>query len=156
MTKANILCRDIRWEILPLENMAKASLNLIAHNLLDETSDFEISILATGDGEVLNLNRDHRGFAYATNILSWPEYEYERVKPGCLPRRVLKQPVPLQGLGFLGNLAISFDICAREASVRNISLNDHVPHLLLHGILHLIGFDHQDELDALLILIFNS
>ena len=146
--KADIVFEDMRWRKLQLEKIASASLNLIETDMLDSNKDFEISILATNDFGMIRLNEQSRGFNESTNILSWPEYNYERVKPGAFPKRKSKRSQYYEGPDFLGNIAISFDRCSIEADQRKIDFKHHISHLLIHGCLHLIGFDHENKLDA--------
>ena len=148
--KANIVFEDSRWQILPLKKIALASLNLVADNVFLNSKDLEISILASNDCELMDLNKQFRGHNVPTNILSWPEHDYKRTKPGELPKRISKSSDCINGSYFLGNLAISFDRCSTEAENRNITVEDHIAHLLIHGCLHLVGFDHDNKLDAIL------
>ena len=145
---ANILLKDDRWKKLPLKKMAMNSLNLIADDVLQKNDDFEISLLATNDPEVIYLNNNFRGYNRSTNIISWPENRYERKKPGAFPQLASRSFVFSDGMNFLGNLAISFDRCSIEAEEGNLVFEDHITHLLIHGCLHLVGFDHENELDA--------
>ena len=148
--KADIVFKDRRWRILPLDEIASVSFNLVENDLLDSTDDFEISVLATNDFDLIQFNKQFRAQSRSTNILSWPEFNYKRVKPGGFPERVSKRLKYYEGPELLGNIAISFDQCSIEADKRNISFKDHITHLLIHGCLHLIGFDHENELDATL------
>lgn len=147
--KADIVFTDDRWEILPLEEVAKTSLALISDHILQKNIDFEIAILAGSDHDVIDLNKRFRGKSIATNILSWPEQEYKPARPGSFPdfASLLRG---YQESHFLGNLALSFDRCSSEATEKNICFEVHIMHLLIHGGLHLIGFKHDNELDALL------
>ena len=148
--KANIVFKDDRWKIIPLQEMAQVSLKLIAAEFLEEGKLFEISVLATDDREIMNLNKRYRGYNVATNILSWPEHEYKRLIPGNVPIRILNAFEYSKTTDFIGNLAISFDRCFIEAKEENITLEDHISHLIIHGCLHLIGFEHKNALDAIL------
>ena len=148
--KADIVVEDKRWKKLPLDEIACVSLSLVEHDMLDSNEDFEISILATNDCGMTQLNEEARGFNESTNILSWPEYNYKRVKPGAFPKRISKRTHYSEGADFLGNIAISYDRCSIEADQRKIEFKDHIAHLLIHGCLHLIGFEHENELDATL------
>jgi probable rRNA maturation factor len=94
--------------------------------------DLEISVLLTSDEEVKSLNSQYRKKDKKTNILSFPQWDNE------------KAPYPLP----LGDLALSFEYIKNEAILEKKELNDHLTHLLLHGILHLIGYDHIEEEDA--------
>lgn len=148
--KANIVFEDNRWRTLPLEKIAYTSLNLVMNNISLKNIDLEISILASNDYDLIRLNKEFRGHNSSTNILSWPEHEYKRLKFGDFPKRISVTSSCIAESNFLGNLAISFDRCSTEAKERNITFEDHTMHLLIHGCLHLVGFDHENELDAIL------
>lgn len=91
----------------------------------------ELSIRVVGAREGRVLNRQYRGKDYATNVLSFPVE---------LPRGIAS---PL-----LGDLVICAPVVAREAREQGKSPRDHYTHLTVHGVLHLLGFDHQNERDA--------
>ncbi len=146
--KTDIVFKDKRWRILPLDEIARVSFSAVENDILDDEDDFEISILATNDFELIELNKKFRNHTKSTNILSWPEYNYKRVEPGGTPERTPKRLKFFESPRFLGNIAISFDQCSIEADERNINFSHHITHLLIHGCLHLIGFDHENELDA--------
>ena len=144
----NIIFKDKRWVKIPLEEIGKGALKLIIDKFLGQDNNFEVSILASDDAEIRELNKNFRGNDSSTNIISWPEHETQSNQLGQIPDLVDKLKSGFEGLTFLGNIAISFDRCSIEAEGKNIQFEDHVLHLLLHGCLHLIGFDHQNELDA--------
>ena len=148
--KADILFNDNRWKKFPFEQIVQTSINLIAEDTLLTNNDCEIAVLASNDVEIINLNKNFRGYSTPTNILSWPEHEYKRMKPGGFPNRIINPFNFSKGADFLGNLAISFDRCSIEATAGSIRFEDHTTHLIIHGFLHLIGFDHDNELDAIL------
>ena len=124
--------RDEAWppgaEAVP----ARVAAVLVALDL-DEPLAGEVSVLFATDGDVRALNRDWRGKDRPTNVLSFPA---EPV-PG-LPDE--HQP--------LGDLALAFETCAREANARGVPVLDHATHLVLHGLLHLLGYDHRDGVEA--------
>ena len=128
--------------------IAQTSLTMSVDDFSQKSTDYKISILASNDLEVMRLNEQFRGFRTATNILSWPEHAYSRIKPGGQPELIVESQAYFRRQDFLGNLAISFDRCSSEAEEANITFEDHITHLLIHGCLHLFGFDHEDELDA--------
>ena len=93
------------------------------------------------------LTPDFRNKPGATNVLSWPSEELAADLPGGVP----DSPAPdFTGEIALGDIAISFDTCAREAKDAAKLMGDHVRHLILHGVLHLLGYDHIRDLDATL------
>ena len=92
-------------------------------------ADLAIRLVDNKEGRA--LNRHYRGKDYATNVLSFPAELPEGVK-----------------LPLLGDLVICVPVVAREAREQGKQLNDHYAHLTVHGALHLLGWDHEDERDA--------
>ena len=98
-------------------------------------ADLAIRVVDAREGRA--LNRHYRGKDYATNVLSFPADAAEGVK---LPKGV-KMPL-------LGDLVVCAPVVAREAKEQGKALNDHYAHLTVHGALHLLGWDHEDDRDA--------
>ena len=71
----NITLKDKRWIKIPLEEIAKGALKLIIDKFLGQNNNFEVSILASDDAEIRELNKNFRGNDSSTNIISWPEHE---------------------------------------------------------------------------------
>ena len=142
-----ILVEDIRWEEVALRDVATAACDAaLAHLGLDPAS-CEISLLACDDARIAGLNGDFRGKPVPTNVLSWPAEDLAPETDGDAPRR----PGPGFGGGGpleLGDIALAYDTCLREARADGKSLNDHVTHLVVHGCLHLLGYDHIRPRDA--------
>lgn len=104
--------------------------------------DWELSLRIVDQAEAQELNRDYRGKDYATNVLS---FEFE-LPPGLVITD-LDQP-------YLGDLVICAPVVEREAAEQNKDLTAHWAHLVVHGVLHLQGYDHltdqqADEMEAL-------
>ena len=92
----------------------------------------EISILLTDDAEQRELNAQYRGKDAPTNVLSFPQIEpFEPV------------------IGILGDITLARETLIREAEEQGTSLEDHFTHLVVHGFLHILGYDHLDEDEAL-------
>ena len=107
---------------------------------------YEIVVLACDDDRIAGLNADHRGLAKPTNVLSWPAFGLAPPAPGDRPPA---PPVAGSGAGLpLGDVAIALQTCVREAENASIPLKTHVIHLILHSVLHLLGYDHQTDADA--------
>ena len=103
-------------------------------------------VLACDDDRIAALNADHRGMARPTNVLSWPAFDLAPAAPGSRPPA---PPMAAPGAGLpLGDVAIALQTCLREAESAAIPLKTHVIHLILHSVLHLLGYDHQTEADA--------
>jgi probable rRNA maturation factor len=98
----------------------------------------EISIRLTSDAQVQALNAEWRGKDKPTNVLSFPMAEpYELQAETFIAREML-----------LGDIILAHGVCAREASEKGIALSDHAAHLMVHGTLHLLGYDHHDDNEA--------
>lgn len=91
----------------------------------------EVSLLFCDDAAIRVLNRDWRGFDKPTNVLSFPA-----------------ATGPLSKAPLLGDIAIAFETCAREAAEEGKTLAGHVTHLVVHGFLHLLGYDHETPEEA--------
>lgn len=144
----DILTEDGRWRDLDLEALAeKAACAALAGAGLS-AAGFEISLLACDDRRIAELNADFRGKPQATNVLSWPSDERGARAEGGTPQR--PRPGAVDMPAELGDIAIAWETCAREAAEQGKSLPDHVTHLLVHATLHLLGYDHVREGDAAL------
>lgn len=91
------------------------------------------SLLFTSDAEVHVLNREWRGKDKPTNVLSFP----------MLERAELLALATQGSPELLGDIAMAFETCAREADEKGVPLADHAAHLIIHGLLHLAGHDHE-------------
>ncbi|MEO6014175.1 MAG: rRNA maturation RNase YbeY [Devosia sp.] len=96
------------------------------------TGATELSIVLTDDAEQQNLNREWRGIDKTTNVLSFPQIEPFG-------------PV----FGLLGDIILARETLEREAVVEKVSFEDHFTHLVVHGFLHLLGYDHIADDEAL-------
>jgi probable rRNA maturation factor len=94
--------------------------------------DVEVSVMLTDDPQIRELNRTWRTKDKPTNVLSFPAPE----QPGA------------EGPRHLGDLALAYETLVREAEEESKALADHFAHLIVHGILHLLGHDHEDEAEA--------
>ena len=107
--------------------------------LANSCAAIEISIRLTSDAEVQTLNHQYRNQDKPTNVLSFP----------------MVQPDLLAGLGntddgevLLGDIVLAYETCAREAGERGVTLEAHATHLIVHGVLHLLGYDHMTDAEA--------
>lgn len=137
------IVEDDRWG--DIASLAQTATDAALDRLGLEASVFEISILACDDARIAVLNADFRGKPQPTNVLSWPSQERAAATDGEMP--LPPEPGPDSELG---DIAISYDTCAREAAAAGKSMADHTTHLLVHGTLHLLGFDHDRDRDATL------
>ena len=147
MDTLDIAIEDQRWLTLDFETLtARAITAVLQHHAIDPATA-EISILACDDARIAALNADFRGKPTPTNVLSWPSEERAAMSPGGDPINPTSGP---DGLIALGDIAIAYDTCAREAAASGKAITHHVTHLIVHGTLHLLGYDHETEQDAAL------
>jgi probable rRNA maturation factor len=87
-----------------------------------------VCVLLTDDDAVADLNQRFRGKAGPTNVLSFP--------------------APANPEGQIGDIALAYGVCVREAAEQGKTLSQHLMHLTVHGVLHLLGYDHEDDGEA--------
>ena len=96
----------------------------------------ELSLRLTGDEEVRQLNAAWRGKDKPTNVLSFPMAEADELEQGDGPELML------------GDIVLARGVCAAEAREKSIALEEHAAHLIVHGTLHLLGYDHDEDGEA--------
>ena len=117
------------WE--DLTERAAAALAQVAPELGNER--LSASVLFADDAEVHALNHEWRGKDKPTNVLSFP----------MLEREDLLELGPDGPPELLGDIALALETCAREAQEKGLTLEQHATHLIVHGLLHLAGHDHE-------------
>ncbi|MDD4615574.1 MAG: rRNA maturation RNase YbeY [Alphaproteobacteria bacterium] len=136
----NFLTEEKKWLRLPrlrvkLQAAASATAKYLGASLQAKAS---ATILLTGDAAVKRLNADFRGIDKATNVLSFPQHEPARV------RRLAKKKAALE----LGDIALAYRFTFLEAKDEGKKVPDHAVHLGIHGLLHLMGYNHETEATA--------
>ncbi len=137
------------WDLLA-QRAVTAALGQAAPGLLAVDGDdgaVEVAVRLTGDAEVHALNRDWRGKDRPTNVLSFPQLEDDALAALLAGTRPPGPPGVLPEI-LLGDIVLAHETCAREAADKGIPLADHAAHLIVHGLLHLLGHDHQDDASA--------
>jgi probable rRNA maturation factor len=104
--------------------LKRAARRALAHG----GADGALTVLMTSDARLRALNRDFRGKDKPTNVLSFP--------------------AAAGGENYLGDVALAYGVTAREARNAGKRLGDHAAHLVVHGVLHLLGYDHERARDA--------
>ena len=127
------------WQRLSDEAVRAAILGSPHAHLAEGRMNTEISVRFSTDAEVHDLNRRFRGKDKPTNVLSFPA-----VQPDLLPAMTNSD----DGEVLLGDIILAAETCAREAKEKGVALDVHARHLVVHGTLHLVGYDHQNEADA--------
>jgi probable rRNA maturation factor len=128
MTGLDVVIEDDAWrQNLPHAEDLAASL-FAAACARDASLKGDVALLLTDDEAVAELNRRFRRKTGTTNVLSFPSGE-------AAP-------------AFIGDIALAYGCCSREAAEQGRALGDHAAHLIVHGLLHLAGYDHQNDNEA--------
>ena len=148
MELVETVIEDTRWEAFGLAALAERAGRAVLAGLALPVEGFAISLMGCDDARIAVLNADFRGKPTPTNVLSWPSEERGAEFVGEAPE--LPEPGEADEPEALGDIAIAWETCAREAQEQGKPMADHVTHLLVHGVLHLLGYDHIEEEDAAL------
>lgn len=120
----DIVIADRRWRKPGLAaRLKRAAALVLAHKRKPNAA---LTLLLTSDASLKTLNRDFRGKNQPTNVLSFPSSER----------------------GYLGDIALAYGVTAKEARTAKKRFADHATHLVIHGALHLLGYDHETARDA--------
>lgn len=122
---------DPRWADLPA--LAESAVAAALAGLGLDQDDHEVVVMGCDDARIADLNARFRGKAKPTNVLSFPA------------ATLLTGETPPEEMG---DVAISYDTCAREAAAQGKPFESHVAHLIVHAVLHLAGHDHADDSQA--------
>jgi probable rRNA maturation factor len=119
------------------EAAARAAVQQTPHGeMLTHPAAYEISVKLTDDAEVQALNATYRNKDKPTNVLSFP-----MLQPGFMEATGMAD----DGEILVGDIVLAYETCAREAGEKGVSVTDHASHLMVHGVLHLLGYDHVDD-----------
>lgn len=125
------------WQNEPdAETVIQRAIAAAAESIDDDVGEAELAVMLTDDPGIRTLNSNWRGVDKPTNVLSFPALQPEGArKPGDAPR-------------MLGDIAIAYETTRREADEEGKPFEHHLSHLAIHGFLHLIGYDHENDGDA--------
>jgi probable rRNA maturation factor len=131
------------WEALATTAVRAAIGATPYGTILTTRAMVEVSIRLTSDAEVQTLNNQYRGKDKPTNVLSFP-----MVQPDLIDTVSQNSD---DGEVLLGDIVLAHGVCEAEAAERGITARDHATHLIVHGTLHLLGYDHttDDEGDSM-------
>ncbi len=141
--KTDILITEKLWKVDP--NISKKIKSLIKKilpytSLLEAAKKIEISILLTNDPQIQELNKNYRQKNKPTNVLSFPLLDGKKIKNGNFKKLNLSTDYLA-----LGDIVIAYQTVLRESVEQNKTFENHLTHLIIHSLLHLIGFDHEQE-----------
>lgn len=142
------LIEEPAWEGADLSALAERAARAVLEDQEMAAADWEISLLGCDDARIAELNGEFRAKPQPTNVLSWPAQELASEEEGGEPW--FPEPLAAGAGEGLGDIALAYETCAREAEAAGKPLAEHVTHLIVHGVLHLLGYDHIRDGDATL------
>lgn len=142
----DVVIEHAPWEEAGLEQLAERAARIALEEVGLAPEGFLICVMGCDDARIAELNEDFRDKAKATNVLSWPSEERAPEFAGDTPD--LPEPGDEDDPEELGDIAIAWGVCQAEAAEQDKPFDAHVTHLIIHGVLHLLGYDHMTEEDA--------
>jgi probable rRNA maturation factor len=141
-----VVIEDDRWSAIDLPALTETAVAAALAELGLPGQGLQAALLACDDARIAVLNADFRGKPVPTNVLSWPAEELAAEEEGA-------EPAPPEAGDpddpeSLGDIAMAWETCLCEAEVAGIPHTHHVTHLVVHGFLHLLGYDHIRDGDA--------
>lgn len=137
---------DARWDVLGLDALATHAATATLTALKLDLGTYSICVMGCDDIRIATLNAEFRGKPTPTNVLSWAADDLAPEADGDEPY------IPGEGNPqdpeSLGDIALAYETCVREAAEAEKPLTDHVTHLVIHGLLHCLGYDHVRDGDA--------
>lgn len=131
---------ELDWDMIGTNAAAAAVAQTPFGNLTDADAVIEIAVRLTDNAEVHQLNAQYRGKDKPTNVLSFPMIEPDLID-------ALTQNSD-DGEVILGDIVLAHGVCAAEAEEKGFTVQQHATHLIVHGVLHLLGYDHQGDSEA--------
>ncbi|MEM7620915.1 MAG: rRNA maturation RNase YbeY [Pseudomonadota bacterium] len=125
------------WKNLDIieQGIASAVEETIYQNNATRDVSYQVTIVLSNDEEIQNLNNLFRNINKPTNVLSFPFGDNSKLPP--------LDAIPL------GDIVLSFETIEHEANTQGIKFDHHLYHMVIHGLLHLLGYDHETEKDAI-------
>lgn len=136
-----LLFKSPEWEkkLPKIRSLTKRALNTVLDSEEISTPVIQVSVVWADNAFVQDLNATYRGKNKPTNILSFAEYE---------SRKIIQPALKKLPEIYLGDMVLAWETIVKEAIVQGKTLADHTSHLLVHGLLHLLGYDHEKESEA--------
>jgi probable rRNA maturation factor len=136
LPQTEVLVTSACWQAEPgAETVIHRAIEAAAEFAEADTGDAELAVMLTDDGGIRTLNNNWRGIDKPTNVLSFPALQPTGDTPDDMPR-------------MLGDIAIAYETTRREADEEQKPFDHHLSHLAVHGFLHLVGYDHENDDDA--------
>lgn len=137
---------DARWQGLGLDALALRAVSAALAELGLPEAGLTLCVMGCDDARIAGLNADFRGKAKPTNVLSWPAWDLAADADGAAPEA--PEVGTAEAPESLGDVALAWETCQHEAEAAGKPMAEHVTHLIVHGLLHCLGYDHIRDGDA--------
>ena len=138
----DLIVEDARWKTVNLLQIANAAFKETLSQLNLRSENFICCILACSDRKIRGLNAQFRGKNNPTNVLSFPSTPETHLIKSISKLESNVEPFEL------GDIAIAYELCKKEADTSKINFEHHLYHLIIHSVLHLLGYEHGKDIDA--------
>lgn len=142
-----ICIENDRWKRCNIRSIVSNCVDAVFAELKLNHYNVEICFLFTNDEEVRVLNKTYRGIDKPTNVLSFPADNIDDIESDCGDVCGCGDDA-VCNICILGSVALAYETVDRESSDGGISFDDHLRHLIVHSVLHLLGYDHIGEAEA--------
>lgn len=139
--------RDVRVFSMGITEYISKLFALVLKSLdiFDATTFHPVSVLLTSDVEIAKINTEYRNKPSPTNVLSFQYLEYSDILASLTSNATQNTRDNAEPMG---DIALSYDTIAKEAMEQDKTLEQHLSHILVHGLLHLLSYDHQTDQEA--------
>lgn len=142
----DVVIEDARWESIDFEDLAERAVQAAIKALDLPRTGLTLCVMGCDNEHIQKLNWSFRKITAPTNVLSWPSWDLAAETDGGAP---VPPPVGVsEDPEMLGDMALAWETCEAEAKETGRDMADHVTHLIVHGFLHLLGYDHVRDGDA--------
>ena len=148
--EADITIEDQQWEehsdnySQAIKDCLQAAMATLIDHPVKELDNLFVSVVLSNDDNIQKLNKEYREKDKPTNVLSFPAMEFDLEENDDGVPNIIEMMPQVE----LGDIILAYETINREASEQNKSINDHFKHLIVHGFLHLLGYDHIEDNEA--------
>lgn len=138
-----VLIEDGRWRGADFAGVSRRAARAALEAAGIDPGLVTVSALGCDDSRISGLNKRFRGRSGPTNVLSFPAFPATPESP-LTGRDLMGQSSPV----FIGDIAVAYETVSSEASSLGLAVSSHLAHLVAHGCLHMLGYDHESDADA--------
>ena len=131
----DIILEETNWQIIEEDSISNIATIVLRDFPVLRDSEVELALLLTNDERIKKLNKEFRTKDNPTNVLSFPDHDIN-------PKDLLEDLAKKEYI-YIGDIACSYETVRRESEEYGLSFYNHFAHMFVHGMLHLLGYDHE-------------